>query len=179
MLFIWQEGVKHPVDHWVDAEVRLSASHLEAFTLPHTFTIYSYDCPVHHPIEANCTTIDGTWYSTEIDQQDFDQKFVPSRAYKSAAGGTKSRRMHEFILVDLATQMPYIPDIARTWPRERILAWLRVWGEVHKVEWPQVSSDDDYTFCSWVGCSTPFVLTQDGRMFIRGTLIRAWPEDIP
>lgn len=182
-LLIWQEGVKHPVDHWVDEEVRFSASDLEAITLPQTFTIYSSDCPMHHLIVANCTAIDSTWCSTEIDQQDFDRKFVGSRAYRSADRESKTRRMQEFILVDLATQMPYLPDTARTWPRERLLAWLRVWGEVLKLEWPQSPPDggdsSSYMFRSWSGPSTPFALTQDGHMFIRGTWIRAWPDDTP
>ncbi len=55
--------------------------------------------------------------------------------------------MQEFILVDLAAQMPFLPRYARAWPRERLLAWLRVWGEVWQVEWPQGMSDkDSYTF---------------------------------
>jgi hypothetical protein len=38
--------------------------------------------------------------------------------------------MTEFILVDLRTQMPYLPCEMRAWGRERILRWLRVYGEV-------------------------------------------------
>jgi hypothetical protein len=41
--------------------------------------------------------------------------------------------MREFILIDLQTQMPYLPQAMRDWPRERILAWLRVWGEVRRL----------------------------------------------
>jgi hypothetical protein len=82
--------------------------------------------------------------------------------------------------VDLATQMPFLPQYARAWPRERLLAWLRVWGEVWQVEWPQGMSDKDtYTFRSWVGRWTGFVLTDDGRMFIPGTRVRAWPDSAP
>jgi hypothetical protein len=66
-LFLWQEGVKYPVDQLADAEeVRLSREERVRFTLPVQFTIYSYDCPDHHPIDAQCGTYEEVWSSTVI-----------------------------------------------------------------------------------------------------------------
>ena len=66
LLFLWQEGFKHPVDHLVDEEVRFRPHRWEEFVLPPTFEIYSYDCPIHQPVDAVCTTRDGVWISTEM-----------------------------------------------------------------------------------------------------------------
>lgn len=66
LLLVWQEGTKHPVDHRVDEEVRLSTLDLKSFTLPSRFVIYSFDCPVHQPVFAACATRDGIWTSTEL-----------------------------------------------------------------------------------------------------------------
>jgi len=66
-LFVWREGVKHPVDQLVDDEdVRWSVKERERFTLPSNFAIYSYDCPAHQPINAKCSTREGIWISTVI-----------------------------------------------------------------------------------------------------------------
>jgi len=65
-LFIWREGVKHPVDQQVSDDIRWSDEELLQFALPPTFEIYSYDCPNHQPIDAVCTTEDETWSSTVI-----------------------------------------------------------------------------------------------------------------
>jgi len=181
LLLVWQEGVKHPADDRVDEEVRYSASDLEAFILPPTFAIYSYDCPVHRPILATCTAPDGIWCSTEIrrlpSERDDHLWFAATRPTDTVTSGGAPPKLREFTLVDLTTQMPYLPTFIRTWPRDRLLAWLSVWGEVHKLEGtPGAEGADTYTFQSWVGRWTPFVLTQDGRMFIPATPIRAWPE---
>lgn len=88
----------------------------------------------------------------------------------------------EFILVDLYTQMPYLPRVARTWPRDRLLAWLSVWGEVRAIDYPpELTSPDRQTFAfrSWVGLYASFVLTNDGRMIVPGARARAWPDDAP
>ena len=81
-------------------------------------------------------------------------------------------------MIDLVTQMPYLPRRMQTWPRERVLAWLRVWGEVWKVE-PTGPYDmpNAYTFRSWVGRWTYCELTEDGRFFIPGTRVAAWEDD--
>ena len=85
--------------------------------------------------------------------------------------------MRTFILVDLRTQMPYLPQEMRDWPRERVLAWLRQYGEVRELEtwtWPQGKA---YVFCSWVGLYTSFVLTETGQMFVPGMRIAAWTQE--
>jgi hypothetical protein len=67
-LFLWREGVKHPVDQLVyDEEARWSPDEWCQFTLPTQFEIYSYDCPDHQPIDALCRTQDGVWSSTTMD----------------------------------------------------------------------------------------------------------------
>jgi hypothetical protein len=88
--------------------------------------------------------------------------------------------MREFILIDLQTQMPYLPQTMRDWQRKRILAWMRVWGEVRwygELPWhgPLTDSKRDlYGFYSWCGLTTGFILTEDRRMFIPGTGIKEW-----
>lgn len=182
-LLVWTDGKKYATDDWVDETVRLSASDLERFTLPPTFTIYSCDCPMHWPILATCVTVDGIWCSTQIYQpseRGQNRSLLGPQTYDRVAREGEAAPLKEFILVDLTTQMPYLPLSARAWPRERLFAWLRVWGEVQMFEWTQSnSSDDTYTFRSWVGLTTTFVLTQDGRMFIPSTSIYAWPEHTP
>jgi hypothetical protein len=86
--------------------------------------------------------------------------------------------MHEFVLVDLTTQMPYVPRRMQTWPREQVLAWLRAWGEIWKIDSiGPYATPDRYCFRSWWGCWTFFGLTDDGRMFIPGTHVEAWTDE--
>jgi hypothetical protein len=40
--------------------------------------------------------------------------------------------MRPFILLDLYSQADYIPPEMRTWPRQRVLDWMRQFGEVHE-----------------------------------------------
>jgi hypothetical protein len=76
----------------------------------------------------------------------------------------------DFILIDLQTQMPYLPEYMRTWSRERLLDWMRQFGEVH-----QSPKDEGwYSFRSWVGRWASFVLSEAGELYIPGTYIRAW-----
>jgi hypothetical protein len=82
--------------------------------------------------------------------------------------------VREFVLIDLQSQLPYLPPRMRTWPRERLLRWLAVWGEVRKIEQLSYPDADTYSFGSWIGLRTGFILTHDGRMFIPGTTIEAW-----
>jgi hypothetical protein len=66
-LFVWREGVKHPVDQAIDdPEVRLPSEAWDQFTLPPQFAVYSHDCPDHQPVDAICRTRDGVWSSTVI-----------------------------------------------------------------------------------------------------------------
>jgi hypothetical protein len=43
--------------------------------------------------------------------------------------------MRRFILVDLHSQMRYLPQEMRFWPRERLLLWMRQYGEVEQIQW--------------------------------------------
>jgi hypothetical protein len=73
--------------------------------------------------------------------------------------------------------------VVRTEPAlsQRLLVWLRVWGEVRRRESKilATSGGDTYDFLSWSGSRTTFILMPDGRMFVPGTSIRAWPERMP
>jgi hypothetical protein len=89
--------------------------------------------------------------------------------------------MRDFIWIDLTTLMLYLPDEMRNWTRERILAWLSIWGDVrrmpdeyHVPSHLQNANRDLYGFRSWCGRVTGFILTEDGRMRISGTSIKAW-----
>ena len=64
-LFIWVEGILGPVSQDIDDdEVEWPASDRGRFSLPDRFTIYSYDCVNHQPIEADCLCSDGVWSGT-------------------------------------------------------------------------------------------------------------------
>jgi hypothetical protein len=66
-LFIWVEGCRNPVGQEIDDEdVKWPENDLGRFSLPGTFVIYSYDCPSHQPIEAECLTDGGIWSRTTI-----------------------------------------------------------------------------------------------------------------
>lgn len=82
--------------------------------------------------------------------------------------------MREFILLDLRTQMPYLPVEMREWPHERVLDWMLQYGEVRELETWRMPGQHGFVFRSWLGLSTPFVLTDDGDMFIPGARIHAW-----
>ena len=64
-LFVWHEGKSAPVEQRMDDESELSLVERQEMRLPVAFTIYSYDCPTHQPIDATCSTIDGVWLRTE------------------------------------------------------------------------------------------------------------------
>lgn len=179
-LFVWHEGQRYPTDDRVDEELRRPAAALEEFTLPPEFRIRCWDCP-QHPVEALCTAEDGVWTTTRVlpplGYEDFGSEDELNPPAMPATVASVGGRVREFILVDLRTQMPYIPREARDWPHERLLSWLRVWGEIESVtlRFPQ-PGEDVYRFHSWAGCVTPFTLTDDGRMFIPMTTIEAWVE---
>ena len=93
--------------------------------------------------------------------------------------------MAEFVLIDLYQQLPFLPAQMETWSRERVLRWLRVYGEVRHIVDPfDVNENrerlswfrDTYYFRSWVGLQTGFVLRGPGDLFIPGTRQRAWAQ---
>jgi len=170
-LLVWHEGQRYPTDDWVDEELRQPGTVLE-FMLPPVFRIRCYDCPRHHPIEAICTAVDGVWTETRLLQPPGYGEY-----YRLALQAGRSGRLREFVLIDLTSQMPYIPRHVRDWPRERLLAWLRVWGDVDPIPTRYLEpAYDTYCFRSWLGLSMTFALTDSGRMFIPGTAIEAWNE---
>ena len=65
-LFVWVEGTRWPVDQIVDEDARLTREQRQAFGLPSRFIIYSYDCPEHQPVEAECSVVDGVWSKTAL-----------------------------------------------------------------------------------------------------------------
>ncbi|HEV2459582.1 MAG TPA: hypothetical protein VGS80_14595 [Ktedonobacterales bacterium] len=72
--------------------------------------------------------------------------------------------MRPFILLDLYSQTDYIPPEMRTWPRRRVLDWMRQYGEVH--EWPLPHRGTASLFRAPTGLTTTFNLTEDGQLSI-------------
>lgn len=173
-LLVWHEGERYPTDDWVDEELRQPAPIVD-FILPLEFRIWCYDCTRHQPIEALCRTTDGVWTETRLLQPPGYGDY-----YTHALRAGRSGRLREFVLIDLTSQMPYIPREARDWPRERLLSWLRVWGDVVMLDIPPARLGEDmYWFRSWSGCSTTFALSTEGHLFIPGTAGWAWGELLP
>ena len=78
--------------------------------------------------------------------------------------------MASFVLVDLRSQLHYLPAAMRSWTRQQVLQWLQHYGEVrHSTNFP-----DTYFFRSWCGLETPFTLTEDNHLSIPGILVEAW-----
>jgi hypothetical protein len=185
-LFLWREGVAAPSHERITEESRLSDTQLQEIRLPPIFTIYSYDCPVHSPLTATCTSVEGVWSTTKVHKlgvytRDDDELRQALRAVAAAQGikHTRSLKLQEFTLIDLSTQMRFLPQIVRTWPRERLLAWLREWGEVREVTGAGGRQlKDTYMFRSWVGQGTVFKVTDDGRLYLAVTSGWAWPDDM-
>src|SRR5215469_13620625 len=71
--------------------------------------------------------------------------------------------MRPFILLDLYSQAKFIPQEVRAWPRQRVLAWLRQYGDVR--EWPVHAGDVVLLaseFRAPTGLTTTFMLADDG-----------------
>ena len=82
LLFVWQQGFAHPIEHKGDGEdFQVVESDLKNFTLPNQFGIYSYDCDCPYPVEAICRTEDEIWISTElITEENPKQKKIERKA---------------------------------------------------------------------------------------------------
>ncbi|MDP3275574.1 MAG: hypothetical protein Q8Q09_10295 [Deltaproteobacteria bacterium] len=65
-LFVWAQGIPAPIDQLVDDDITLEIELRDKRRLPPEFTIYSYSCPEHQPVEAFCECQDGVWVRTEI-----------------------------------------------------------------------------------------------------------------
>lgn len=90
--------------------------------------------------------------------------------------------MQEFTLVDLRSQLPYLPRFMQRWTREQVLEWLRLYGQVYKPDGAHTLSDptlleDVFYFRSWCGLESPFVLRGSLEWYIPSSAIRAWSDD--
>jgi hypothetical protein len=65
-LFVWVEGTPFPINQLVDEEIRVERERRQQLSLPPRFVIYSYDCPDHRPIEAECAAPAGVWSETTV-----------------------------------------------------------------------------------------------------------------
>lgn len=92
-----------------------------------------------------------------------------------------------FVLIDLNTQLAFLPCYMKFWTEEQFLAWLEIFGEVSRLSetikasfLPLENYTHTYEFCSWCGIQTRFFYKQ-GALFIPGTSSRAWqhcPDEI-
>jgi len=78
--------------------------------------------------------------------------------------------MREFVLIDLRSQMPFLPLFMKKWRRNKLLAWLKIYGELRVFD----EQKDTYFFHAWSGLDTFFILTTDGHMSIRSSRTKAW-----
>lgn len=60
LLFVWRQGIKHPVDQRVDDEVALATEDRNAHTLPREFAIYAF-CRHRHGAWIACSCDEGVW----------------------------------------------------------------------------------------------------------------------
>lgn len=89
--------------------------------------------------------------------------------------------MREFVLVDLRSQLPYLPRFMQLWTRGQVLEWLRLYGQVYIPDSEHTLSDPDllrdvYYFRSWCGLESPFVLAESLELYIPSSAIRAWND---
>lgn len=107
--------------------------------------------------------------------------------------------MRPFVLVDLYSQMPYLPREMRSWPRERVLMWMRLFGEVWQIQFrakPNTGAgittysaasywriddvrdicpeSDTFLFRSVIGMELAFQYSAPGELYRPGDLRRGW-----
>jgi hypothetical protein len=88
--------------------------------------------------------------------------------------------VHVFVLIDLISQIKYIPQSVRT-PQETFLAWLAHHGEVSKVDFSNlagVSYPPAYRFRSRWGLEAAFTFDADSCLLLIGdhSTWEAWPH---
>jgi hypothetical protein len=71
-LFVWRQGVAHPVDQPVAEESRVDPARYAEFQLPPTFEFTGW-CVHDHRVAATGRCVDGTWSSTILDEDDVGQ----------------------------------------------------------------------------------------------------------
>lgn len=87
--------------------------------------------------------------------------------------------MRPFILLDLLSQADCVPAEVRTWPRQQVLDWMRLYGEVR--EWPLSTGEMASDFRAPSGLATVFMLTEDGTLTIylgEHRLLTVWERGI-
>lgn len=72
LCLVFRQGEPDAVGTALDGPPECRALHGDPVRLPAEFRIYSYDCPIHRPVYARCTSEDGTWTRTEIIPPDAD-----------------------------------------------------------------------------------------------------------
>ncbi len=65
-LFLWVEGLEAPQAQELDDDIALPPEERGRVRLPPVFTIYSFDCPSHSPIEAVGSCAAGVWSATAL-----------------------------------------------------------------------------------------------------------------
>jgi len=82
--------------------------------------------------------------------------------------------MRPFVLIDLWSQANYLPREVRSWPWERFVCWLELFGQVDRVEAPAV--DDAFYFISAAGPSATFHFSErDGLVLVGDHFVwRIW-----
>lgn len=63
---VWRQGHADAVGDALDGEPIYRDLPGRPLRLPLEFRIYSYDCPQHYPIHANCECVDGVWTRTTL-----------------------------------------------------------------------------------------------------------------
>jgi hypothetical protein len=99
--------------------------------------------------------------------------------------------MRYFVLLDLLTQADYLPPEMQTWPQERFLSWLRLFGEVLPWPLPRFSALmaathrlPDRIVMTWLfraptGRETHFVISKRGQFAIfTPNVHQIWGEEI-
>jgi hypothetical protein len=64
--FVWQQGVRQPIDQRVDAKHKVEAGALSGVHLPNVFKIYTSCCSRQFFVEAIGRAPNGTWSTTEL-----------------------------------------------------------------------------------------------------------------
>ena len=65
-LFVWQEGIAHPIDQRVDEDWAIPKEDYVKFRLPKEFSIYTNECNCPCFVVADCSTSEGIWNKTVI-----------------------------------------------------------------------------------------------------------------
>ena len=77
-LFVWKQGVRHPVDQLGDGAGKRGGA-LESALLPVAFRIHTSCCSSRFPVEAIGRAPNGTWNSTELITADTAQRGTEER----------------------------------------------------------------------------------------------------